>query len=39
MWPFTLPLMQIGEVLEQFTIMIAMKLGYEDARSDITVCS
>lgn len=33
--PFTLPLIQNGKVLEQFTIVIAMELGYEDARSDI----
>jgi hypothetical protein len=33
--PFTLPLIQNGKVLEQFMIVIAMELGYEDARSDI----
>ena len=32
---FTLTLMLNGKVLEQFTIVIAMELGYEDARSDI----
>jgi hypothetical protein len=35
MRPFTLPLMQNGEVMEQFTIVIAIELGFEDARSDI----
>tara|TARA_Y100001936_G_scaffold253631_1_gene319572 strand:+ start:8776 stop:9240 length:465 start_codon:yes stop_codon:yes gene_type:complete len=35
MRPFTLPLMQNGQVMEQFTIVIAMELGYEDARSDV----
>jgi hypothetical protein len=35
MRPFTLPMMQNGEVLEQFTIVIAMELGYEDARGEI----
>ncbi|NKB21150.1 MAG: hypothetical protein GKS01_11690 [Alphaproteobacteria bacterium] len=33
--PFTLPLMQNGQVMEQFTIVIAMELTYEDARSDV----
>ena len=28
-------MMQNGEVLEQFTIVIAMELGYEDARGEI----
>lgn len=35
MRPFTLPLMQNGVVQEQFTIVIAMELGFEDARSDV----
>jgi len=35
MRPFTLPVIQNGEILEQFTIVIAMELQYEDARSDI----
>jgi hypothetical protein len=35
MRPFTLPVMQNGEIMEQFTIVIAMELEYEDARSDI----
>ena len=35
MRPFTLPLIQNVKVLQQFTIVIAMELGYEDAHSDI----